>query len=193
MKVLKFGGTSVGSAKNINKVIDIVSNISKETNVTVVVSAVGGITDKLLGVASKAINKDETYKEDLADIKTIHFDIIKALISNNYKKVSEVISERFNQLERLFDGIYLINEMSPKTTDKILSFGELMSSFIIVEAMKENDLDVQLINSQDVIVTNSVFTNAAVNFKKTNTNIDSIFKNNTTAITLFPGFISKSE
>ena len=193
MKVLKFGGTSVGSAKNINKVIDIVSNISKETNVTVVVSAVGGITDKLLGVASKAINKDETYKEELAEIKTIHFDIIKALISNNYKKVSEVISERFNQLERLFDGIYLINEMSPKTTDKILSFGELMSSFIIVEAMKENDLDVQLINSQDVIVTNSVFTNAAVNFKKTNTNIESIFKNNTTAITLFPGFISKSE
>ena len=68
-----------------------------------------------------------------------------------------------------------------------------MSSFIIVEAMKENDLHVQLINSQDVIVTNSAFTNAAVNFKKTNTNIESIFKNNTTAISLFPGFISKSE
>ena len=194
MKILKFGGTSVGSAKNINRVIDIISNISKESKVAVVVSAVGGITDKLLAVADKAIKKDSTYKTDLESIKDIHQALIDELIIDEmYNIVSEIIQDRLNQLERLLDGIYLINELSPKTTDKLLSFGELMSSYIIVEAMKVKGLDAKLKNSQDIVVTNSEHTNAAVNFKKTNANINSYFKTNTNQITLFPGFISKSE
>lgn len=70
MKILKFGGTSVGSAKNINKVIEIVSKSSKKEDVVVVVSAVGGITDKLLNGANKAVSKDSTYKDTFDQIKT---------------------------------------------------------------------------------------------------------------------------
>ena len=194
MKILKFGGTSVGSAKNINRVIDIVSTISNESKVAVVVSAVGGITDKLLAVANKAINKDASYKTDLETIKDIHQTIINELITDDRCSiVSEIIQDRLNQLEGLLDGIYLINELSPKTTDKLLSFGELMSSYIIVEAMKIKGLDAKLKNSQDIVVTNSEHTNATVNFNKTNANITSYFKTNKNQITLFPGFISKSE
>ena len=194
MKILKFGGTSVGSAKNINRVIDIISNISQESKVAVVVSAVGGITDKLLAVADKAINKDASYKTDLETIKDIHQTIINELITDDRCSiVSEIIQDRLNQLEGLLDGIYLINELSPKTTDKLLSFGELMSSYIIVEAMKIKGLDAKLKNSQDIIVTNTEHTNASVNFSKTNANITSYFKSNKNQITLFPGFISKSE
>ncbi|MBT8260327.1 MAG: bifunctional aspartate kinase/homoserine dehydrogenase I, partial [Bacteroidia bacterium] len=194
MKILKFGGTSVGSAKNINKVIKIIANTSKASNIAVVVSAVGGITDKLLNLADKAIQKDTSYKSDFEVIKDIHFKIIDKLITNDsYNIVTEVISDRFNQLERLLDGIYLINELSPKTTDKLLSFGELLSSYIISEAMKCKGLDVQLKNSQDVIITNAKHTNASVNFNKTNTNIKAFFKSNKKPIALFPGFISKSE
>ena len=194
MKILKFGGTSVGSSKNINKVIAIVSKTSKNSTIAVVVSAVGGITDKLLKVAEKAIQKDKSYKIDIETIKGIHFKIVDELITNDkHKVVSKVLTDRFNELERLLDGIYLINELSPKTTDKLLSNGELLSSYIISEAMICKGLDVQLKNSQDLIVTNSQYTNASVNFNKTNANIKAFFNSGNKAITVIPGFISKSE
>ena len=89
--------------------------------------------------------------------------------------------------------MYLINELSPKTTDKLLSFGELISSLIIYEAMKLKGINVQLKNSQNLIVTDSNFTNAAVNFEETNANITTYFESNKKMVTILPGFISKSE
>ena len=194
MKVLKFGGTSVGSADNINKVIEIVRNSSKEDKVTVVVSAVGGITDKLLNTASKAVEKDSSYKDGFEHIKTIHLTIVDQLITTDaHSMVTEIINGRLASLERLLDGIYLINELSPKTTDKLLSFGEQMSSFIISEAMKCAGLDVQLKNAQELIITDDTHTNASVNFSKTHANIASYFEENSKPVTLLPGFISKSD
>ena len=195
MKVLKFGGTSVGSAENIQKVIEIVKNVSQNLNVAVVVSAVGGITDKLLNAANKAVAKNITYKDDFSQIKLIHLNIINELISSERKRaeVKKVINESLNTLEKLLEGIYLINELSPKTTDKLLSNGEQMSSFIISEAMKLNDIDVSLKNSQDLIVTDTNFTNASVNFNVTNKNIKQYFETSNNSVTLLPGFISKSK
>jgi aspartokinase/homoserine dehydrogenase 1 len=194
MKVLKFGGTSVGSAENINKVIKIVRNSSKEDNVAVVVSAIGGITDKLLDAANKAVDKDGSYKDAFEQIKKIHIEIVDKLISgDSHSVVSEIINGRLSSLERLLDGIYLINELSPKTTDKLLSFGEHMSSLIISEAMKCRGLNVQLKNAQDLIVTDNNYTNAAVDFNATNENIEAYFKAHERNVTLFPGFVSRSE
>jgi aspartokinase/homoserine dehydrogenase 1 len=194
MKVLKFGGTSVGSAENINKVIKIVRNSSKEDNVAVVVSAIGGITDKLLDAANKAVDKDGSYKDAFEQIKKIHIEIVDKLISgDSHSVVSEIINGRLSSLERLLDGIYLINELSPKTTDKLLSFGEHMSSLIISEAMKCRGLNVQLKNAQDLIVTDNSYTNAAVDFNATNENIEAYFKAHERNVTLLPGFVSRSE
>ncbi|MCK0110520.1 bifunctional aspartate kinase/homoserine dehydrogenase I [Flavobacteriaceae bacterium S0825] len=194
MKVLKFGGTSVGSAKNIQKVIEIVKNISQDSNVAVVVSAVGGITDKLLNAANKAVAKDTTYNEVFNQVKLIHLDIIDELIKTEINsEVKENINSKLNSLEKLLEGIYLINELSPKTTDKLLSNGEQMSSYIISEAMKLNGIDVQLKSSQELIVTDNNYTNATVNFNQTNNNVKSYFETNNTSVTLLPGFISKSE
>jgi aspartokinase/homoserine dehydrogenase 1 len=194
MKVLKFGGTSVGSAENINKVIKIVRNSSKEDNVAVVVSAIGGITDKLLDAANKAVDKDGSYKDAFEQIKKIHIEIVDKLISgDSHSVVSEIINGRLSSLERLLDGIYLINELSPKTTDKLLSFGEHMSSLIISEAMKCRGLNVQLKNAQDLIVTDNSYTNAAVDFNATNENIETYFKAHERNVTLLPGFVSRSE
>jgi aspartokinase/homoserine dehydrogenase 1 len=192
MKVLKFGGTSVGSAKNINKVISILSDISKTDKVITVVSAVGGITDKLLGAAELAVNKDKSYKDAFNTIKCIHLDIIDELIGENKSQVEPFVSHKLNQLEHLLDGLFLINELSPKTTDKLLSFGELLSSYIITEALKSQGLNANLKNSQELIVTDKNHTNASVNFKDTNANIVSHFKNDSNKITILPGFISKS-
>ncbi len=194
MKVLKFGGTSVGSAKNIQKVIEIVKNSSQDSDVAVVVSAVGGITDKLLNAANKAVAKNNTYKEEFNNIKLIHLNVIDELIdSESNTKVKDVINDRLNTLEKLLEGIYLINELSPKTTDKLLSNGEQMSSFIISETMNQEGIDVELKNSQDLIITDTNHTNASINFSTTNKNIKQYFEKNSTSVTLLPGFISKSK
>ncbi|PTM01001.1 MAG: bifunctional aspartate kinase/homoserine dehydrogenase I [Bacteroidetes bacterium] len=194
MKVLKFGGTSVGSAKNINKVIAILESMYKTQNCIVVVSAVGGVTDKLIDAANKAINKKETYKDALENIKIQHLEIINELIVDTDKRliVNEIVQDKLTNLEQLLDGLYLINELSPKTTDKLLSFGELLSSYIISEAMKAKGLDVTLKNSQELIVTDNNHTNASIFPKETEQNIKSYFESSKSKITILPGFISKS-
>jgi len=194
MKVLKFGGTSVGSAKNINKVISILESSSKIDNCIVVVSAVGGITDKLIDAANKAVDKISSYKDAFKKIEDKHIAIIDGLIENPSKKefVKEIVIAKLTNLEQLLDGLYLINELSPKTTDKLLSFGEQLSSFIISEAIKAKGLDVVLKNSQELIVTDNNHTNATIYQKETEINIKRFFENNNSKIKILPGFISKS-
>lgn len=194
MKVLKFGGTSVGSVENIRKVKEIVQLETQSNRVVVVVSAVGGITDRLMKASAKAIQKDSSYQSDLNKIKNLHIDIIDDLLSGEIlNHTKEIVLDKLTELEHLLQGIYLINELSPKTSDKILSYGELISSFIITEFFQQQGLNVQLKNSQNLIVTDSNFTNAAVQFDETNANITAYFNNNDKQITVLPGFISKSE
>ncbi len=193
MKVLKFGGTSVGSAKNINKVIDILTNYSKSDSIICVVSAVGGITDKLLNVADLALNKDDIYKNDFEAIKQKHFDIIRELIPSKNEKVLNAVNDKLNELNSLLDGIYLINELSPKTSDKLVSFGELLSSYIISETMKSRGLNTERKNSQELVVTDSNFTKSEVDYTLTNKNIKDYFNKANQRITILPGFISKSK
>jgi len=192
MKVLKFGGTSVGSTKNINKVISILSNYAEKDIIICVVSAVGGITDKLITVGELAIHKDKAYKAAFETIKQIHLEIINELIPANNKTVLAQVEEKLKDLKSLLDGIYLINEISPKTTDKLLSFGELLSSFIISETMKSRGLSSQLKNSQELVTTNSNFTKADIDYNITNTKIRDYFSNANQKITILPGFIAKS-
>ena len=194
MKVLKFGGTSVGSVANINKVISILDSIPKTSKCIAVVSAFGGITDKLITAANKAVNKDETYKESIESIKEHHFTIIDGLIkeASINKQTKNVVLEKFNNLEQLLDGLYFINELSAKTTDKLLSFGELLSSFVISETMKSRGFDVILKNAQELIVTDNNHTNALVLQEETQNKIKEYFKNNTSKTTIIPGFVSKS-
>jgi aspartokinase/homoserine dehydrogenase 1 len=201
MKVLKFGGTSVGSAENINKVISILEQQSKSSNIAVVVSAVGGITDKLLEAANLACNKNLDYKQIYDRIWSRHNKIIEGLFINSendksiqkaHEELQDLISEKLNELKSLLGGIYLINELSPKTKDKLLSFGEDLSSTIIYHTLKSRHLDATLKNSQDLIITDLSFNSALVNFEITNANIQSFFKSNTRSIVLLPGFVSKS-
>ena len=192
MKVLKFGGTSVGSATNINRVIKILSNYSQDDAIICVVSAVGGITDKLINMANQALIKDKSYIDSFKSIKKIHIDITSELIPKKNEKILKALDEKFKDVKSLLDGIYLINELSPKTSDKLVSYGELLSSYIIAETIKSRGLDVERKNSQELIITNSAFTKAEVNYTITNKNIRDYFKKNNHRITILPGFISKS-
>ena len=198
MKVLKFGGTSVGSAQNINKVISILNNYAESDTIICIVSAVGGITDKLVDAGELAKIKNKSYTDAFKAIKQIHIDIVNELIpthSDSYRDESVIarIEEKLQVLKSLLDGIYLINEISPKTTDKLLSFGELLSSYIISETLKSRAIDSELKNAQDLITTNSNFTKAEIDYNITNTKIRDYFNTTNFKITILPGFISKSD
>lgn len=194
MKVLKFGGSSVASSENINKVIAIVKVSSVNQNVAVVVSALGGVTDLLLKAGDLACNGDKTYKEIFAAIEKRHIEVVRELIPvNNQSGVLGHIKKMLNTLENTLEGVFLINELSAKTSDKIVSFGELFSSYIIAEAMKNKKLDAVLKNSQELIVTDENFSNASVIFDKTTINIADFFKQNSAKIVMLPGFVAKTE
>ncbi|WP_289046428.1 bifunctional aspartate kinase/homoserine dehydrogenase I [uncultured Olleya sp.] len=191
MKVLKFGGTSVGSAQNIKKVIDILQKESLSNPLVCVVSAVGGITDKLLEAGALAKQKDKKYKTVFDKIKTIHYKVIEELTPGS-TTIKKEVDTKFEDLEQLLNGIFLINELSPKTSDKLVSFGELLSSFIIAKTMENMGLNTILKNSQELIVTNSNFTKAEVIYDVTNKNIIDYFNQATQQVTILPGFVSKS-
>ncbi|MFD0836170.1 bifunctional aspartate kinase/homoserine dehydrogenase I [Mariniflexile aquimaris] len=193
MKVLKFGGTSVGSSKNINNVISILEDYAKLDKVICVVSAVGGITDKLLLAGKQAQNKDAGFKDTFHGIKQIHLDIINELNPVNSETIITYVDAKLEALHSLLEGIYLINELSPKTSDKLVSYGELLSSYIIAETMKNRGISAECKNSQDLVVTNSNFTKAEVNYSITNKNLQDYFNTAPQQITILPGFIAKSQ
>ena len=123
MKVLKFGGTSVANAENISKVIKILENESKKYKIAVVVSALGDTTDMLIEAGELATAKDENYLEVFQQIADRHNNIVEGLIKGQKKQtVLKQVNSKLEELKQILQGIYLINEFSNKTIDKIVSF-----------------------------------------------------------------------
>jgi aspartokinase/homoserine dehydrogenase 1 len=192
MKVLKFGGTSVANAQHIRKVQGIVKNL-EANKIVVVVSALGGITDLLLKTVDLASKQDESYKESLKEIEDRHIKTIKELIPIQLQSaiLSKVKSE-LNTLDTLAEGAFLIAEKTPQLTDKIVSFGELLSSFIISEFFVSAGMNATFKDSRELIKTDDNYGKAAVDFENTNNNCKSFFSKTKNRITVIPGFISSS-
>ena len=191
MKVLKFGGSSVASSEKIQKVLAIVEAASKKEKIAVVVSAFGKTTDKLLAGANEALEDITTAKETLETIKELHFEVIDDLIVKNKKEVHEEITYLFDRLTSIYEGVFLLQELSDKTLAKVYSFGERLSSYIIANAAKEL-FDAAHKESRDLIITNNEYLNAQVNFKVTNNNITSFFEENKHQVVVLGGFISSN-
>jgi len=160
MKILKFGGTSVGSVENVRRIGEIVLN--QHDKIIVVVSALGGVTDQLLAVAQQAASGVKINGE-LVSIRTRHEVLIKGLFNeeNSFKTI-QALQPLFDELEKIVQGVTLIGELTPKTLDKILGFGERLSSILI-----SRFLNVQLIDSLAVIRTDRNFGKANVDFELT--------------------------
>jgi len=194
MIVLKFGGTSVANAQNIQKVITIVNQKAKENKLAVVVSALSGITDMLINASKKAAAKDEIYKTNIEEIKQKHFDAISDLVDNaNQNQLLIKINSQINQLQTLLDGCFLLGELSPRTADAIASFGELLSSQIIATALQQTIPNSNFKDSRELIKTNSNFGKASVDFEVTNQLITDYFASNKSQVVVLPGFIASSE
>ncbi|MGB5665929.1 MAG: bifunctional aspartate kinase/homoserine dehydrogenase I [Maribacter sp.] len=193
MKVLKFGGTSVANAHNITLVKDIVSKTGSDKTV-VVVSALGGITDLLLNTASLAALHDDSYKSFLMEVEDRHLSTIKNLISiNSQSKVLSKVKSELNTLETLLEGAFLIGEITPKLSDRIVSYGELLSSYIIGEYFYEAGLDVAHIDSRELIKTNNVNGKATVNFALTNSLCEELIAKTPNKVIVLAGFIASAE
>jgi aspartokinase/homoserine dehydrogenase 1 len=191
MKVLKFGGSSVANSENIQKVLAIVATESKNHKIAVVVSAFGKTTDKLLAAANSALVDIQITKEILETIKAVHYQIIDALIVKNKTTVSNEVTYLFERLSSMFEGVFLLQELSNKTLGKVCSFGERLSSYIIANAAKEI-FDATHKESRELIITNDSYLNAQVNFKITNEKINSFFTENKHQVTVLGGFISSN-
>ncbi|WP_392348858.1 bifunctional aspartate kinase/homoserine dehydrogenase I [uncultured Polaribacter sp.] len=191
MKVLKFGGSSVANSENIKKVLAIVANASKEQKVAVVVSAFGKTTDNLLAAANSALVDITIAKNILETIKELHYQVIDDLISSQKEEVLEVVTALLDRLSSIYEGIFLLQELSDKTLAKVSSFGERLSSFIIANAGKEL-FDAIHKESRALISTNNEYLNAQVNFKITNQSIISFFDKNKHQVTVLGGFISSN-
>ncbi|PWA08797.1 bifunctional aspartate kinase/homoserine dehydrogenase I [Flavobacterium laiguense] len=193
MKILKFGGTSVANAENIKLVLDIVINKAQEEKLVVVVSALSKVTDLLQLAASKAASNDESFKDIVAEIEKKHLEALKQLIPvSEQSGLLSHIKRIINHLETLLDGCFLLGELSPRTSDTILSFGELLSSYIIAEALKQKLKNSSYKDSRELIKTNNHFGKAAVNFEVSNQLIADFFASNTAQVVVMPGFIASS-
>ncbi|MCD7936749.1 MAG: bifunctional aspartate kinase/homoserine dehydrogenase I [Tannerellaceae bacterium] len=185
MKVLKFGGTSVGSVKSILNVKKIVEAI--EEPVVVIVSAVGGITDKLLNTSMMASQGDPAYEKELSEIIARHIEIIEGVIpeEETRREVQKQAITLLDELANIYKGVYLINDLSEKTCATIVSYGERISSMIISYVIK----DATLFDSRKFIKTIPQFGKHIVDFDLTNKLIEETFLP-LPRVSLVPGFIS---
>ena len=138
MKVLKFGGTSVGSAESILNVKKIVE--AQNEPVIVVVSALGGITDKLINTSKMAQQGDLSYLQSYNEMVERHHKMIHQVISNGgqRERLLESVDKLLNELKSIFQGVYLIRDLSPKTSNAIVSYGERISSKICATLINDS-------------------------------------------------------
>ncbi len=185
MKIMKFGGTSVSSAKNILGVKKIVESVNEP--VVVVVSALGGITDQLIHTSRLASEGDYSYEKDYNEMVGRHIKTVEESIPDAGKR-KEVLKEvvgLLDELGNIFRGVFLIRDLSAKTSDIIVSYGERLSSLIISNVIK----DARLFDAREFIKTEKQFDKHIVNFDATNKLVREQFTS-LDNVSVVPGFIA---
>ncbi len=194
MKVLKFGGTSCGTTESIQAVLGIIKGkIAQGAQVAAVFSAMGGVTNQLLKAGDLASTGDTSYFDIVKGIEDRHFTVVRALIDvKAQSKVFANIRTIINELEDLLKGVSLIREISARTSDLIVSFGERLSTTLIYEILHAQGVDCQFLDARKVIKTDANFGMAAVNFAETNQLIQAYFAKRK-ALQLITGFIGSTD
>lgn len=188
MKVLKFGGTSVGSVKSILSLKKIVENEAKHQPVVVVVSALGGITDKLIATSKLALKHDDGWKTEFDDMVDRHHKMIDTIITNTKKRedLFNTVDALFEQLRSIYFGVYLIHDLSEKTQDAIVSYGERLSSNIVATLIG----GAKWYDARNFIKTERKNGKHVLDNELTNKLVSDTF-DNLPRVSLVPGFISR--
>ncbi|MDZ4709408.1 MAG: bifunctional aspartate kinase/homoserine dehydrogenase I [Saprospiraceae bacterium] len=167
MRVLKFGGSSVGKPDRILSVIGILIDYTeKKIPYTVVFSAFSGVTDSLIKMAHAAAKGDESYIGLWSIFHDRHLQAIEELIQDSSHKTLIIhdFMEMSHTLKNLLQGTYLVMEASPRTMDYVLSFGERASCMIITQAMNQRGLLAEYTDARDIIKTDKNFGAARVDY-----------------------------
>ena len=190
MKVLKFGGTSVGSVKSILSLKKIVEAEARTQPVVVVVSALGGITDKLITTSQLALKGDDKWREEFDAMVTRHHQMIDTIINDDKKRVDlfNKVDQLFDQLKSIYYGVYLIHDLSNKTGDAIVSYGERLSSNIVAAMFKNG----RRMNSRDFIRTEKKNGKHRLVADLTNQLVRQAF-DDMPNVAVVPGFISRDK
>lgn len=190
MKVLKFGGTSVGSVESILSLKKIVLNEAKEQSVVVVVSALGGITDKLISTSRLAVEGKEEWRQEFDNMVDRHHKMIDTIITDTKKreKLFSTVDSLFEQLKSIYFGVYLIHDLSAKTQDAIVSYGERLSSQIVATLID----GAKWFDSREFIKTEFKNNKHLLDSELTNQLVRKAFAD-LPHISLVPGFISRDK
>jgi aspartokinase/homoserine dehydrogenase 1 len=194
MQVLKFGGTSVANAEHINKAIAVIREAVKKEPTIVVLSALGGITDLLIRCGELAAEGDESFKEKLLSIEQRHLETVKSLLPlTQQSSLLSLVKRNTNEIEDICNGVFLLRELSARTKDKIVSFGELLSSQIFSAGLEVSGMKNVWKDTRDLIITDSQFGFALVDFPSTNQRISDFFQSAFSSLFTFPGFIASDQ
>ncbi|MET3501591.1 aspartokinase/homoserine dehydrogenase 1 [Mucilaginibacter rubeus] len=194
MKVLKFGGTSVGSVNSIQTLLSILKDeVKNEEKPVVVLSAMGGVTNLLSAMAEDAANGID-FTAGLAELEKRHFDAVKALLDvQNQNPALTRLKIHFNQLEELLQGVLTLRELTPKTRDQVLAFGERCSTLMVSKIAAQHFGDVLFVDAADVIKTDSAFGNAKVNTELTERLVQGLYTENKGKTLIVTGFIASND
>lgn len=194
MKVIKFGGTSVGEVHAIEQLCYILRDKKKQNyRYTIIISAIGGITDKLINCAQYTEQKNNKYYLILDEIEIKHLNIIIELFTFFHKRsIIKRIIKCLNILELFYKSILYIKYLSKISLNKIMNFGELISSYLINEKLKENGFNSIWKDSRYLIVSDDQYQSVQVNFSKSYLRIKYSFIKENVPYIILPGFISSS-
>lgn len=194
MKVLKFGGSSVGTPQRIQSIIGLLKErYVQGEHFSVVFSAFSGVTDSLLEMARRASNGDPSYAELFDDFKERHHAAASYLLDGEaLQGLLGGLSENTDILKNLLYGVYLLREASPRTQDYIVSFGERTAAFIIAGAMRHHGIAASYLDARKVIRTDHNFGAAIVDFEMTNHQVSQYFDQHPD-IQVITGFIGSTE
>ena len=195
MKILKFGGSSVGTPERIQSIIALVTDSNRyqpgEVH-GVVVSAFQGVTDTLVGLGTQASKGDDTYKVTFQNLEKRHLEAIEALVP--VARRSSVLANAkvtLNELGDLLHGITLVSECSARTLDLIMSFGERLSAFIVAEAFISKGYEAEMLDAREILWTNELFGNARPDKERTERATKEYFASHS-KLQIITGFIGTS-
>ena len=194
MKVLKFGGTSVGSVESITKLLQIIESEDQHSgNPVIVLSAMSGVTNLLSAMADKA-SKGGTFQNELKELEERHFDVIKELLAvSRQNPVFTQLRILFNEVEDLLQGISMLRELTPRTRDLVLSYGERCSAFMISKIAGQDKDNTIYVDAADLVKTDSSFGQAKVNIELTEMLIRNYYENNRNKMLFVTGFIASND
>lgn len=194
MIVMKFGGTSVATPENIQKVVRIVADARQnEGAAAVVCSAFGGVTNMLIRLSKLATERSDEMAETLEALKVRHREAITALVAEEYRdEASEAVEAMLADLSDVLQGVYLLREASARSVDFIMSFGERLCARIVSYAMRTAVPQTEFLDARKVVRTDGAFGLAQVDWDVTRDNIRNYF-NSHSALQIVTGFIASTE